>query len=206
MAGKVGTGIASLRAASADDSSVDTLRDLEQGSDGALIEAWQLGDRRAGDVLLRRHVEALRKYLQRGGGPVEDLLQETLLQCMRTITGFRGDARFRTFLLAVAGNVRRNHARRAIRAHVSDGTVAEGLASDDSDPESQLDSERVAAAIHSGIALLPEHARRVIRMQYWEDLTSAQIADLLVVPAGSVRRWQVVARKALARKMSRDTR
>lgn len=126
-------------------------------------------------------------------------MQETLLQCMRTIGSFRGDARFRTFLLAVANNVWRTNARRATRAQAPDDAAANELASELSDIDALMDRKRVTEALQGGLALLPEHVRRVIELQYWGGLTSDQIAAQLVVPAGSVRRWQTLARKELLR-------
>jgi RNA polymerase sigma-70 factor (ECF subfamily) len=171
------------------------------GDEAELIAAWQLGDRRAGDVLVRRHLDALRRFLRRNGGPIEDLVQETLLQCQRKIGSFRGEARFQTFLLAVASNVRRKHARSAGRALILDETAAKDIAGEFLDLDARLDGERILAALDDGLALLPDQARRVIHLQYWDELTSGQIASLLVVPAGSVRRWQTLARRKLARSM-----
>src|SRR2546428_1828803 len=87
-------------------------------SDAALIAAWQGGDEQAAAELVRRHARALARFLAAGGAvesDVDDLVQETFIRAFRALGKFRGQCRFRTWLLTIGGNVLKDSHRRARR-------------------------------------------------------------------------------------------
>ena len=110
--------------------------------------------------------------LWRGGGrynPVRGSVRSWVLSVVRhrAIDVFRGEA------------VRTRH-------NVSDEGVAECLpASDRTDVEVERrdDAEEVRAALRE----LPADQRRVLELAYFGDFTHSQIADMLSLPAGTVR-------------------
>src|SRR2546422_2906151 len=62
----------------------------------------------AGKELVRRHARALARFLAAGGavgGDVDDLVQETFIRAFRALGEFRGQCRFRTWLLTIGGKV-----------------------------------------------------------------------------------------------------
>src|SRR5437867_11833775 len=88
-------------------------------TDAALIAAWQGGDEQAAAELVRRHARALARFLMGGGAPdveLDDLVQETFIRAFRAVGKFRGQCRFRTWLLTIGGNVLKDAHRRAKRA------------------------------------------------------------------------------------------
>src|SRR5437870_13440654 len=85
-------------------------------SDAALIAAWQGGDEQAAAELVRRHARALARFLSGAGAleaDLDDLVQETFIRAFRAVGRFRGQCRFRTWLLTIGGNVLKDAARRA---------------------------------------------------------------------------------------------
>src|SRR3989441_2161311 len=87
-------------------------------TDAALIAAWQGGDEQAAAELVRRHARALARFLAAGGAvesDVDDLVQETFIRAFRAVGKFRGQCRFRTWLLTIGGNVLKDSHRRARR-------------------------------------------------------------------------------------------
>src|SRR6059036_3550217 len=89
--------------------------------DAALITAWQGGDEQAAAELVRRHARALARFLAGAGAPeadLDDLVQEALIRAFRGVDRFRGQCRFRTWLLTIGGNVLKDHGRRAARHRV----------------------------------------------------------------------------------------
>src|SRR2546426_7414761 len=88
-------------------------------TDAALIAAWQGGDEQAAAELVRRHARALARFLSGAGAPeadLDDLVQETFIRAFRAVGRFRGQCRFRTWLLTIGGNVLKDAARRAKRS------------------------------------------------------------------------------------------
>src|SRR5881227_3103387 len=84
-------------------------------TDAALIAAWQGSDEQAAAELVRRHARALARFLAGAGAPEEDLddlVQETFIRAFRAVATFRGQCRFRTWLLTIGGNALKDAARR----------------------------------------------------------------------------------------------
>src|SRR5207244_8719603 len=93
-------------------------------SDAALIAAWQGGDEQAAAELVRRHARAVARFLGAGlsGGTgdadVDDLVQETFIRAFRALGRFRGQCRFRTWLMTIGGNLLKDAYRRGKRTTV----------------------------------------------------------------------------------------
>ena len=84
-------------------------------TDAALIAAWQGGDEQAAAELVRRHARALARFLASAGAPdadLDDLVQEAFIRAFRGVDRFRGQCRFRTWLLTIGGNVLKDAVRR----------------------------------------------------------------------------------------------
>src|SRR2546429_7292929 len=76
-------------------------------TDAALIAAWQGGDEQAAAELVRRHARALARFLASAGAPdadLDDLVQEAFIRAFRGVDRFRGQCRFRTWLLTIGGD------------------------------------------------------------------------------------------------------
>src|SRR3989442_878620 len=104
-------------------------------TDAALIAAWQGGDEQAAAELVRRHARALARFLSGAGAPeadLDDLVQETFIRAFRAVARFRGQCRFRTWLLTIGGNVLKDAARRLQQVRVV--PLDDELRSRDGDP------------------------------------------------------------------------
>lgn len=90
-------------------SSSDEPTDLE------LLQRWRGGDKKAGDLLYRRHFSSLYSFCRGrlvGVREVDDMVQETFLRALRGADGFRGESAFRSFLFGIAKNVHREQLRK----------------------------------------------------------------------------------------------
>src|SRR3990172_12426718 len=79
----------------------------EETTDGVLAVRAVAGDEPAFEDLVRRYqarVYRLAVRLTGNDGDAQDALQETFLQVYRSLGGFRGEARFSTWLYRVATN------------------------------------------------------------------------------------------------------
>lgn len=98
------------------------------GDDSALVERARDGDRDAQQRLLLSHVERVRGLITRlvGGGPdVDDLLQVTCVETLRSLKRYRGDASFAFWMDRIATHTvykhfRTNRRRRARIVPVED--------------------------------------------------------------------------------------
>ncbi len=125
----------------------------------------------------------------------EDMLQETMLRAWRTFEGRSADIdALRPWLITVARRIAidSGRARQARPAEVGvvDMTL---LAADEKSIEQLLTSETVRAAM---AILTPEH-RGVIVEMYFRDRSVAETANVLGIPAGTVKSRAYYALRAL---------
>lgn len=153
-------------------------------SDEALVAAVARGDGDALEVLCRRWESPLHRLIwrQTGGRDVDDLRQETWLRVVRAADRFDPARRFSTWLFRIAINLCRDWHRRPPPEPV-DPDGAE-LAGGSPDPATTAGDALDAARL---LAALPEAQREVVVLRYYQDLTEADVADVLGVPVGTVK-------------------
>ena len=176
--------------------------------------------------LFERYYEAVNCYfVHLGFSPEEsrDLAQDTFLRAYRGLGGFRGAARFRTWLFTIARNVGSNAIRaqetmkRGGREVILDDLQTEAHpGSVDSEVESPEDrgesvpssakpsplegllSEEQSRLLREALDSLPPRMRRSVFLRYGQDLKYREIADLLQVSIDTVKSQLHQARQRLA--------
>lgn len=161
--------------------------------DVALLEAWGRGERAAGAELFERYYPSVARFFhnQVSEAVQEDLIHETFLACLASAAHFRGQARFRTYLFGIAHNVLADHLRWLARRNTRLGPEADL----DKTPAVSFGLSPVAAAVkHQEQRLVLEALRRIpplhqiaLELHYWEELTAAEIGEVLGVPLGTAK-------------------
>jgi RNA polymerase sigma-70 factor, ECF subfamily len=138
-----------------------------------------------------------------------DVCQETFLRAFRALKGFRGQAKFSSWLYRIALNLCRDWMRRERRTPVVQGLEDSDLMDLAASREpSESIEDRVARhdltrAVERTMALLPEEQRTAIVLKEYHGLTFQEIADLVGCPLSTVktRLYQglAVLRRELAR-------
>lgn len=144
------------------------------------------GDAAAFTPLVERYSTALHGYFaRRMPGAADDLLAEAWLQAFaarRTFDPSRGSAR--GWLFGVARNVLSQHLRRAGRKEAVPGPEV-------IDPwqavDQRLDAAALAPALRQALAELPAEERELLLLVSWEQLTPAEAATAVGIPAGTAR-------------------
>ena len=171
-----------------------------EASDERLLGLFLDGDDAMFGELVRRYERPLHGFICRltgQPGAAADLFQETFLRAFQHAGSFRGRSRFKTWLYAIAANVCRSHARKAMRRR----TVSDEDAPEPPDPApgpngaaaSQEIGERVARAVGT----LPASQREVVVLKLYDELTYSEIAQALGRPLGTVKTQMRAALKAL---------
>lgn len=172
-------------------------------SDSKLVEMSRSGNKRALSVLLARYQPVIQRQLQRF--PVEaadrsDLVQDAMLQVIRRLDTFRGDAQFSTWLYRVTANAALMRMRSDRRRRQT--------SFDDHEPEAEAAMHNVPATPGGEWALrvdqrveekhrrdrleraldeLPEGYRDVVLEHYLEGAPLQELADRLGTTESSVR-------------------
>lgn len=191
------------------------------------LEARLAGELRAPDRRVRER--ALDELLRHVGQPLfqlclrvtcrpsdaEDAVQETIVDVLRGLDGFRGEARLTTWIFRVAIRAALRVKSRSERAEGISARAFEGRdeialeerAAPDSGPATDpaaLAAEREGAArVLAAIARLPAAQRTVLGLAALEELPQAEIAAILGVPLGTVHSRLSAAREKLREALAR---
>jgi RNA polymerase sigma-70 factor (ECF subfamily) len=162
-------------------------------TDEELVEAFQGGDLSAFDDLLRRWDGKIHGAIYRLMGSDEearDLCQETFLKAYRALGGFKGEARFSSWLYQIALNVCRDRMRRRRgKTLVSLDDMEEGEIHVDRAPSAleQMEAADLSRRVAAAVAALPEEQREVIVLKEYQGLTFLEIAQTLGLPMSTVK-------------------
>lgn len=129
--------------------------------------------------------EPLRRFLlSLCGDPAEadDIAQDALINAYVASGSFRGESRFGTWLFRIAYNIfiDRQRRRKLPTGPLEEGAMA--LAVGDA-PDAAFRHE----ALHRAIRRLPEKERAALLLFYMEDRPVKEVAEILGIPASSVR-------------------
>ena len=122
-----------------------------------------------------------------------DVCQETFLRAFRALPGFKGQAKFSSWLYRIALNLCRDWIRRQRRAPTlqpPEGVELVDLAADRKPAESieDLVSRReLSAVVEEAMVLLPEEQRTAIVLKEYHGMTFQEIADLQGCPLSTVK-------------------
>ena len=151
------------------------------------------GDARAFEVVFDRHVDAAFSLAYRmcgRRGAAEDIVQEAFLSLWRSGALYdRTRGSVRSWILGVVRNRTIDSFRRETvrtgRDVQADETVESLPAADDvaAEAERRADARQVRTALQD----LPDDQRRVIELAYFGGFTHSQIAEMLQLPAGTVK-------------------
>ena len=134
-------------------------------------------------------------------GQAEDMAQEAFLRAFTRLHQWRDDARFSTWLYAVALNVFRSAARRGA---VPERPLEKGdVAFVSSDPVEGLESRQLEALVRRMVSTLPRRYREAVILFYFLDQNVADAAGVLGVPDGTFKARLHRGRALLRSRLSR---
>lgn len=152
------------------------------------------GDRPAFEKEALHHFGALRKLslrLTRNRADADDLVQDAYLRAFRGFQLFTPGTNLRAWLQTILRNVARNRWRDENRARVlaheaeAAGTM-EIRAPRDTSPEQVLLNQVMAPRLQQALESMPKELRDAVWLRDVEELSYAEIAQRLRIPAGTV--------------------
>lgn len=121
---------------------------------------------------------------------LEDLVQESYIQLMRALKGYRGDSKVTTFLHRVCVNVGLMHLRskrRKPEQPTADDELPVQWAPEHDDPERAAQVRQAAALVQRALAGLSEEKAAVFAYHELLGLKPEEIAELVDCPVNTVR-------------------
>ncbi|MGF1470258.1 MAG: RNA polymerase sigma factor [Rubrobacteraceae bacterium] len=169
--------------------------------DNELVTRTLAGDTRSYEELVRRYERLVGSVIYpyaRREISAEDLVQETFLRAYDRLETFNPEYRFKTWLLAIANNLGVDTLRRRREIVEFDQETHAGSAGG---PEAAaLDADR-SQAVQAAIKDLPETYGVPLILRYTEDMSYAEIAEVLDLTVPAVKSRLFRARNMLTDKL-----
>jgi len=178
--------------------------------DNTLISMTLAGQPEGFTVLMDRHLFAVRRHvlsMLRNTMDADDLVQEVLLKVWRSLSTFRSEASFRTWMTRVAINeVLQWYRRERHRSRCQSPDNLDAFASFCDSPHHDFDRAETAQRVRKALARLPEKYREVLVLREFDQLSMQETAHSIQasVPAAKSRLFR--ARALLSSSLQRSTR
>ena len=179
-------------------------------TDDELVARSMGGDAESFNQLILRWERPIYALAYRVIGREEDardVCQETFLRAFRALPGFKGQAKFSSWLYRIALNLCRDWIRRQRRAPVMqmpEGVEPGELIAETGPVESIEDlvsRRQLSALVEQAMALLPEEQRTAVSLVLVEGLSYKEAAQVLCIPIGTVMSRLHRGRKALQKRL-----
>ena len=177
----------------------------------AWLESLRSGDDSALTRLYRDHHQAVRALVRRllpRSGEVEDVVHDVFVAAPAAFRGYRGEGSIRAFVFSIAVHHVRHHLRAAARRRtwLDRFRSAPREEANHVTPETQSGRRELALRLARALETLSfDHQVTVVLCEV-EEMTSSEAAEVLGVPAGTVRTRLFHAKKKLRVLLEEDAR
>lgn len=170
--------------------SIFQLKPLRHQSDEQVMARAAAGSDTAFEELYRRYARRLKGFFftQLGGDEelAADATHDVFLRAYEARTRYQEGCNVSTWIFTIAYNICRNHYR-------SNAYEEQMLANLDAEPiseqqiEVELDAAALDEALQQVLSELPVPLHQIFSLHYQEELTIPQVAEIVGIPAGTVK-------------------
>jgi RNA polymerase sigma-70 factor, ECF subfamily len=175
-------------------------------ADGELVQSALAGRETSFEELVRRYQRPIAAYVYRMVGDYDaalDLTQEVFIKVYNSLTRYRSEFKFSTWIYKIAHNAAIDHLRRHA---VRDQALTSGIDGERREvliesrrltPEQESERKERRTEIESVVQLLPAAYRELIVLRHSQDLSYDEIAEVTGLPLGTVKNRLFRAREAM---------
>jgi RNA polymerase sigma-70 factor, ECF subfamily len=187
-----------------------------------LIARLKERDGRAFDEIVQLYGDKVFSLVYRMLGnrhEAEDVAQEVFITVFKTVDGFRGEAKFSTWLLRIAANQSKNRikylSRRptdggevedALQTRAGAGTPAPIMQAQIEGPDVLMEAAELESLMQRSIAALDEEHRLLVILRDVEELSYQEIGEITGLPEGTIKSRLHRARMAIKEELDKHTR
>jgi RNA polymerase sigma-70 factor (ECF subfamily) len=173
-------------------------------ADSELVQSTLAGRDSGFEELVRRYQRPIAAYVYRMVGDYDaalDLTQEVFIKVYASLSRYRPEFKFSTWIYKIAHNaaidhLRRHATREAVASSETDRTEvtveSRGLS-----PEQESERTERCSEIETVVQLLPAPYRELILLRHSQDLSYEEIAEITGLPLGTVKNRLFRAREAM---------
>jgi len=182
------------------------LTDLGTLADYELVSSAIAGREAGFEELVRRYQRPIAAYVYRMVGDYDaalDLTQEVFIKVYNSLSRYRSEFKFSTWIYKIAHNaaidfLRRHAVREQALASGSDAERRETIVeSRGLTPEQESEREERRSEIETVVRTLPSAYRELIVLRHSHDLSYDEIAEVTGLPLGTVKNRLFRAREAM---------
>lgn len=183
-------------------------------TDNEIIELCRKGDRDAFNLLMQEHqdrVFGMAYSLLSDYEDAKDASQEVFIKVYKSISSFKGQSAFTTWLYVICRNVCNDILRKrqkngnivlSLDDDESDNNPVKEIKSDAPSPEEQAELSETQRAVWDAINSLKLEHREILIYSDMQQLSYEEVAHILKCPVGTVKSRLNRARNALRKKLS----
>jgi RNA polymerase sigma-70 factor, ECF subfamily len=181
-------------------------RDLIATTDRDLVATAMSGIEGSFEELVRRYQRPISAYVYRMVGDYDsalDLTQEIFIKVYSSLSRYRAEFKFSTWIYKIAHNSAVDHLRRTATREQSlingnDGDSFElPIESGRPNPEQESERKERRIEIEGVVRALPSHYRELIILRHSNDLTYEEIVEVTGLPLGTVKNRLFRAREMM---------
>jgi RNA polymerase sigma-70 factor (ECF subfamily) len=181
-----------------------------------LLERCKKGDRNAFDALIRRYEKKVYNFAFRLCGNYDeasDIAAETFVRLYNSLTSFRGDSSFITWLFRIITNIyldqrkrQRSRPNQSLESMIEleENSVRRQYEDPTPSPEDHVEGRERTAILQAAIRTLPDYQRLMIVMFHVEGKSYEEIAEVMDLPIGTVKSRLNRARLSLREKLQSE--
>lgn len=175
-------------------------------NDGELVSSALAGRETGFEELVRRYQRPIAAYVYRMVGDYDaalDLTQEVFIKVYNSLTRYRSEFKFSTWIYKIAHNAAIDYLRRHTQREQALATGIDGerreisIESHRLTPEQESERKERRSEIESVVQLLPAAYRELIALRHSHDLSYDEIAEVTGLPLGTVKNRLFRAREAM---------
>lgn len=176
--------------------------DLNSADDSLLCQEILSGNNRAFTVLAlryRKRIFGLGYSFFKNSDDAEDFVQDVLVKVYTSLSSFRGESKFSTWLMRVAYNTGINSKKRTKEY----SSLAEDFEIIDpsENPEEELFKSCSVVAVREAVQTLPERYRICVDMYFFYDMPYADIGEVTGLPVNTIKSHVFRAKKILKQQL-----
>lgn len=172
-------------------------------ADGELVQSALAGRESGFEELVRRYQRPIAAYVYRMVGDYDsalDLTQEVFIRVYGSLSRYRAEFKFSTWIYKIAHNASIDYLRRGATRETTTGAADDDRSAVESrrlTPEQESERNERCSEIEMVVRMLPPAYRELIVLRHSNDLSYDEISEVTGLPLGTVKNRLFRAREAM---------
>ncbi len=174
-----------------------------------LIDKIVSGDTRAFQALIKKYQRLVSHIVFRmvsSESDREDLCQGIFIKVYQNLSNVQSESKISTWIARIAYNTTINYLKKEkippFEDCSHDGQSIEGYQSNTTPPDEFAEDSDLAQRLHNEIKRLPVQFRTIVTLYHLDEMSYAEIGEIMGLPEGTVKSYLFRARKLLKKRLT----